>query len=281
MPVTVLVRPDGDQTCLLWRVSTRNDFSITLVGSYPPPGGCSPEGQPVALGGLAAGCYHLEARRPDGAVSSEVYFTVLSSPGPLPTEEIEIRPARPTTVDPIDVVLSVQDSAPCFAIWGVHDVAIVGDTVTIALNTSTGPSLCPPSVPRQHGFLLHLPSLAAGITTVVVPGFGLQRHLSPALAPIAWAGEPPGEGGPDLTRYEPCLVRGEAQLSTRRLAASDATIVDLVVSAGLAATDHESDSETSIAVDPQDPDRISISAFSGGWGTRTPLWNSPRAPTAA
>jgi hypothetical protein len=39
-------------------------------------------------------------------------------------------------------------------------------------------------------------------------------------------------------------------------------------------TDTFNDGETSIAVNPRDPDDITISAFSGGWGATAPLWRS-------
>jgi len=50
-------------------------------------------------------------------------------------------------------------------------------------------------------------------------------------------------------------------------------VVDPVVSAGLLG-DTASDSETSIAVNPDDPNEIVISAFSGGWGANAPVFHS-------
>jgi hypothetical protein len=85
----------------------------------------------------------------------------------------------------------------------------------------------------------------------------------------------PGEGPPDLTPYQRPLVDAETSRELARpLLAPGATLVDLAVAAGLGATDTMSDSETSIAIDPNDPDRITISAFSGSWGRYAPIWNS-------
>src|SRR5258705_8697816 len=51
-------------------------------------------------------------------------------------------------------------------------------------------------------------------------------------------------------------------------------IVDVVVAAGLGRKDTTADTETSLAVDPEDPSRITLAAFSGGWGDFAPLWIS-------
>lgn len=54
-------------------------------------------------------------------------------------------------------------------------------------------------------------------------------------------------------------------------------VVDVVVNntnANLTNTDVANDGETSIAVNPSDPDKIVISAFSGGWGATAPIYHS-------
>jgi photosystem II stability/assembly factor-like uncharacterized protein len=42
----------------------------------------------------------------------------------------------------------------------------------------------------------------------------------------------------------------------------------------LTETDVFNDGETSIAVNPRNPDEIIITAFSGAWGANAPLWHS-------
>jgi hypothetical protein len=57
----------------------------------------------------------------------------------------------------------------------------------------------------------------------------------------------------------------------------DVHIVDVVVSntnPTLTNTDTFNDGETSIAVNPLNPDEIVITAFSGSWGANAPLWHS-------
>jgi hypothetical protein len=56
----------------------------------------------------------------------------------------------------------------------------------------------------------------------------------------------------------------------------DVQIVDVVVNntnATLALTDTFNDGETSIAVNPENPNDIVITAFSGSWGANAPLWH--------
>ncbi|HEY6324079.1 MAG TPA: hypothetical protein VJA16_21260 [Thermoanaerobaculia bacterium] len=89
--------------------------------------------------------------------------------------------------------------------------------------------------------------------------------------PLAAARERPGDAPPDLTSYQRPLVAEEA----RRAAASlSSSIVDLVVAAGLSSTDSFGDQETSIAIDPSNPNHVTITAFSGGWGSSAPVWTS-------
>jgi hypothetical protein len=103
--------------------------------------------------------------------------------------------------------------------------------------------------------------------------------LLAALVPASStaAGEPalerPGDR-PDLTPYNRPLVPGERAKGVTN-AALPGLLVDLVVSAlGVDSNDTFDDSETSIAIDPNDPSHITISAFSGSWGTKAPLWTS-------
>lgn len=54
-------------------------------------------------------------------------------------------------------------------------------------------------------------------------------------------------------------------------------IVDAVVNntdPNLTNTDMSNDGETSIAVNPANPNEIVMTAFSGSWGTNAPLWHS-------
>jgi hypothetical protein len=87
--------------------------------------------------------------------------------------------------------------------------------------------------------------------------------------------ERPGDAPPDRTPYQRALVAGEGrQAITQTILAGGGTLVDLVVAAGLGASDAFGDQETSIAVDPNNPNHLTVSAFSGGWGSFAPLWVS-------
>ena len=115
-------------------------------------------------------------------------------------------------------------------------------------------------------YTLAAPAMAATSTASPSPGGPPAGAL-----PLAAARERPGDAPPDLTPYQRPLVAEEA----RRAAASlSASIVDLVVAAGLGTTDTFGDQETSIAVDPSNPNHITITAFSGGWGGSAPVWTS-------
>lgn len=116
---------------------------------------------------------------------------------------------------------------------------------------------------------LAAPAAAATSPAPASPSPGGQ--LSGAL-PLAATRERPGDAPPDLTPYQRPLVAEE----TRRAATQtlSAAIVDLVVAAGLGASDSFGDQETSIAVDPSNPNHITITAFSGGWGSSAPIWTS-------
>ena len=126
--------------------------------------------------------------------------------------------------------------------------------------------------------VLSLGSLA--VCTLAAPAMAATPPASPSAGappsggalPLAAARERPGDAPPDLTPYQRPLVAEEA----RRAATSSLSpsIVDVVVAAGLGATDGFGDQETSIAVDPSNPNHITITAFSGGWGGSAPVWTS-------
>lgn len=107
-------------------------------------------------------------------------------------------------------------------------------------------------------------------------------------APIPFRREPPMEkdGPPDITPYsrraiaEDYAPGGQPALPQLELPAAifpTAFVRDVVVSntnPNLVNTDTANDGEPSIAVDPNNTNRIVISAFSGTWGTNAPLWES-------
>jgi hypothetical protein len=72
-----------------------------------------------------------------------------------------------------------------------------------------------------------------------------------------------GDPGPDRTPYRRPVLAGEQQHATIQTA--DVTLVDLVIAAGIAGIDTVGGTETSIAVDPNDPNHITVSAFSHRW----------------
>src|SRR5689334_19615823 len=80
----------------------------------------------------------------------------------------------------------------------------------------------------------------------------------------------------DVMSFERGVMSGAPSeaLATKSL---DVQIVDVVVNntnATLALTDTFNDGETSIAVNPENPNDIVITAFSGSWGANAPLWHS-------
>ena len=87
---------------------------------------------------------------------------------------------------------------------------------------------------------------------------------------------------PDTTNYERALVpeeRPKKGQPLNPLLTPSIFIVDCVVNntnAGLQNTDTAGDSETSIAINPLNTNQISITAFSGGWGSpgNAIIWNS-------
>ena len=84
---------------------------------------------------------------------------------------------------------------------------------------------------------------------------------------------------PDLTSYVRPTVPQEAGPRAIKpfLPIPGGFIVDAVVSntdPNLTNTDTFNDGETSIAVNPESPGEIVMTAFSGSWGTNAPLWHS-------
>ncbi|HSS52028.1 MAG TPA: hypothetical protein VLX28_24060, partial [Thermoanaerobaculia bacterium] len=109
------------------------------------------------------------------------------------------------------------------------------------------------------------PATAAEPTFTALPS---ARALGIPIGPL----ERPGDAPPDRTPYQRALVAGERPEIPKTLATG--TLVDLVVASGLGASDSFGDQETSIAIDPNNPNHITVSAFSGGWGSFAPLWVS-------
>ena len=84
---------------------------------------------------------------------------------------------------------------------------------------------------------------------------------------------------PDLTPYVRSTVpeEGGPRAIKAFLPIPGGFIVDAVVSntdPNLTNTDTFNDGETSIAVNPESPGEIVMTAFSGSWGTNAPLWHS-------
>jgi hypothetical protein len=112
---------------------------------------------------------------------------------------------------------------------------------------------------------------------VVAPGFLIDSG-EPATP------EPIRSSPPDLTPYaRPAVPEDSAPLGRGALPPQlppqffDLRIVDTVVSnTNSVLTDIETfnDGETSMAINPFQPDEIVITAFSGGWGVNAPLWHS-------
>src|SRR5215471_2288438 len=84
---------------------------------------------------------------------------------------------------------------------------------------------------------------------------------------------------PDTTPYRRPAVPGDfAPKGIRAIPLLPAVfIVDAVVNntdPNLTNTDTFNDGETSIAINPANPNEVVMTAFSGGWGTNAPLWHS-------
>src|SRR5437870_9418403 len=85
----------------------------------------------------------------------------------------------------------------------------------------------------------------------------------------------------DTTPYtRPALPEDSAPRGVRAiplLPGLSSIIVDTVVNntdPNLTNTDTFNDGETSIAINPANPDEVVMTAFSGSWGTNAPLWHS-------
>ncbi len=112
--------------------------------------------------------------------------------------------------------------------------------------------------------------------------------LAPSFVSPSWAqmlADPPARSSPkDLTPYSrpaipadtaPAAPLGDGE-SVPGTSINVIRVIDAVVNntdASLKTTDTQNDGETSIAVNPQNPDEIVISAFSGG-GATAPIWRS-------
>lgn len=82
---------------------------------------------------------------------------------------------------------------------------------------------------------------------------------------------------PDTTPYARPAVPEDYAPDERGAFPPAAFIVDAVVNntdPNLTNTDTFNDGETSIAVNPENPNEIVISAFSGSWGANSPIWHS-------
>jgi hypothetical protein len=134
------------------------------------------------------------------------------------------------------------------------------------------------SLHRARALGLALSALLASSASSVLPAAAAEPALTPAPSARAMGvpvGPPerPGDAPPDRTPYQRDLVAGEAQLAIPQTIVAG-TLVDLVIAAGLGASDTFGDQETSIAIDRNHPNHITVSAFSGGWGSFAPLWVS-------
>lgn len=121
------------------------------------------------------------------------------------------------------------------------------------------------------------------LLAILMPQTGRGQHKGPPLE-----SEPPMEkdGPPDITHYwRPAIPEDNApggrpalpQLEAPAGIFPTAFVRDVVVSntnPNLVNTDTANDGEPSIAVDPNNTNRIVISAFSGSWGANAPLWES-------
>jgi hypothetical protein len=117
---------------------------------------------------------------------------------------------------------------------------------------------------------------------VFVAGVGLV----PALVAGAFAQESGGKSWPkDTTPYSRPAIPEDRVPATSGAGAEGGAgssanvigVIDTVVNntdPALQNTDTFNDGETSIAVNPANPDEIVISAFSGGWGANAPIWHS-------
>jgi hypothetical protein len=112
--------------------------------------------------------------------------------------------------------------------------------------------------------------------------------LAPSFVGSSWAQESVEQSArswpKDLTPYSRPAIPADVAPAAQGIGESAAgtsinviRVIDAVVNntdATLQNTDTFNDGETSIAVNPQNPDEIVMSAFSGEWGTNAPIWHS-------
>ena len=82
---------------------------------------------------------------------------------------------------------------------------------------------------------------------------------------------------PDTTSYWRPAIRADHIRLPDAPSGVTVTVVNVVVNntnASLKNTDTFNDGETNIAINPDNPNDIVITAFSGGWGANAPLWHS-------
>src|SRR6266581_3167258 len=120
-----------------------------------------------------------------------------------------------------------------------------------------------------------------GLALLIAGLILLQKGNSPLVTTAAAQGpnnakqraqESTRDAPPDTTPYKRPTVREDfAPKGTRPIPLLPGIfIVDAVVNN----TDTFNDGETSITVNPSNPNEIVVTAFSGGWGTNAPLWQS-------
>src|SRR5688572_25218262 len=93
--------------------------------------------------------------------------------------------------------------------------------------------------------------------------------------------QPVKDSPPDVTHYTRKAVADDYGTPGRpalpQVVVPQAVVIDPVVSntdPTLTNTDTANDGEPSIAINPQNTNEIVISAFSGSWGTNSPIWHS-------
>ncbi len=128
--------------------------------------------------------------------------------------------------------------------------------------------------------------LLSFVALLIVPVSTRSQQPRPPLAKEAPMEK---DGPPDTTPYarpaipedyapagRPALPQTQAPSAISAIFPT-AFVRDVVVSntdPTLAGSDTQNDGETSIAIDPNNTNRIIISAFSGSWGANTPIWES-------
>jgi uncharacterized repeat protein (TIGR01451 family) len=123
---------------------------------------------------------------------------------------------------------------------------------------------------------------------VLILGLLLLLKGNPSLVTAQTQGKPQGQkeetkstrdAPPDTWHYtRPAIPEDSAPRGIKAIPLVPVVfIVDAVVNntdPTLTNTDTFNDGETSIAINPANPDEVVMTAFSGGWGTNAPLWHS-------